>query len=150
MDLCKQAKNLHSTVTERTRPVRQSEPECEQGNKKGHYSLQCRSRQEPTCYRCNKKSHYAIECFIRPVPLVSCNYCHRKGHRAEYFFVRQIKEAVDEHDVRILRKNSSDDSSNNDLAKGDCVIFVELEDNETEAAFKRSANSETLTKQQRC
>ena len=56
---------------------------------------------------------------------------------------------MDEQDVQILRTNSADDSSNNHLVKADNVMFVEQEDDETVAAFKRSATGETLKKQQR-
>ena len=96
-----------------------------------------------------RKGHYAKECPIKPDPLVSCSYCHRKGYRSEDCLVSRSNEAVDEQDVRILRTNSADDSSNNSLAKADSVMFVEKEDDETVAAFKRSATRETLTKQQR-
>ena len=58
-------------------------------------------------------------------------------------------KAVDKQDVRILRTNSADDNSNNHLPKADNVMFVEKEDDETVAAFKRSATGKTLMKQQR-
>ena len=117
-DLCKQVENLYLMVTKQTRSARQTESVCCKCNKKGHYASQCRSRQEPTCYRCNKKGHYASECPIKPNPLVSFTYCHRKGHRAEDWFVRKSNEAVDRQDIRSLRTNSAGDSSNNHLAKG--------------------------------
>ena len=101
------------------------------------------------CYRCNKRSHYASECPIKPDPLVPISYCNRKGHRAEDCFVRRSNEAVDKQDVGLLRTNSADDSSNNHLVKANNVIFVEQEDDETVAAFKRPATGEILTRQQR-
>ena len=81
-DLRKKVENLHLMVTKQHRSARQSEPVCYNCNKKGQYASQCHSLQEPTCYRCNKKGHHAIECPINPDPLVSCTYCHRKGHKA--------------------------------------------------------------------
>ena len=55
---------------------------------------------------------------------------------------------MDKQDVRLLRTNSVDDSSNSHLEKLDNVMFVEQEDDETVAAFKYSATGETLMKQQ--
>ena len=126
-DVCKQVENLHLMVTNQHRSARQSEPVCYKCNKKGHYASECRSRQDPTCYRCKKKGHYASECPIKPDPLVSCTYCHRKGHRAEERFVRKSNEAVDKQDVRILRTNSTDDSFNNLLVKAYNVMFLHHE-----------------------
>ena len=132
-DLCKQVESLHLMVTIQPRSARQSEPVCRKYNKKGHYASQCRSRQEPTCYRCNKKGHYASECPMKPDTLVSCIYCHRKGHRSEDRFARRSNEPVDKQDVRLLRTNSEDDGSNNHLAKADNVMFVEQEYDQTVA-----------------
>ena len=136
-------------VTKQPRSARQSEPVCYKCYKKGHYALQCHSRQETTSYRCNKEGHCANECPIKLGPLDSCNYCHHKGHIAEDCFVWRSNEAIHKQDVRILRKNSADDSSNKHLAKGCNVKFVEQENDETVAAFKCSTTSERLTKQHR-
>ena len=141
--------NLHPIVTKQPRSARQSGPVCYKRNKKGNYASQSCSRQEHTCYRCKKKGHYASECPMKPNLLVSCTYCHRKGHRAEDCFERKGNEAADKQDIRILRTKSVDDSSNNHLMKADNVMFVEQEADETRAAFKRSATSKTLTKQER-
>ena len=50
---------------------------------------------------------------------------------------------MDKQNVRILRANSADDSSNDHVSKADNVIFVAKKDVETVAAFKRSATVET-------
>ena len=96
-----------------------------------------------------QKAQYASECPKNPDPIVSCTYCHRKGHRAEDCFIRKSNEAVYKQNIRILRTNSAEVNSNNHLAKADSVMFVEQEDNETVAALKRSATGKTQTKQQR-
>ena len=56
---------------------------------------------------------------------------------------------MDKRDVRTLRTNFADYSSNNHLAKRDNLMLVEQEDDETVTAFKRSGTGEILTKQQR-
>ena len=56
---------------------------------------------------------------------------------------------LDRQDVRIVRKNPADDSSNNHLSKADNVMFAEQENNGTVAALKLCATSETLTKQKK-
>ena len=44
--------------------------------------------------RCNRKVHYTNESPVKPDPLVSSTYYHRKGDRAEGCLVRMRNKAI--------------------------------------------------------
>ena len=100
-------------VTKQPRSAHQSEPVCYKCNKKGSLCFEMSLLARDHALTMQQEIHYARECPIKPDTLVLCTYCHRRGHRAVYLFVRSNNEAVDKQDVGISRTNSADDSFNN-------------------------------------
>ncbi len=132
---------------------KQAEPVCYKCGKKGHYASQYRMEQEPTCYRCGKKGHRASECRSKVDIPPMCTYCHRVGHTAENCFVKRSNEAVEKQDVRFDKSSEATENKDAGPSRQNNIMFVKedeiVEEENTVTAFKRTADGETLTKQQR-
>ncbi len=132
---------------------KQAELVCYNCGKKGHYASQSRMEQEFTCYRCGKKGHRVSECRSMVNIPPTCTYCHRVGHTAEKCFPKRSNEAVEKQDVRFAKSSEPTEAKRAGPSGQNYIMFLKedkpVEEENTVAAFKRTAEGETLSKQQR-
>ena len=147
-ELCRKVENLHWMFSKPTRPPRPTEPFGYECIKKGHFASQCSSGQENVCYRCNQKGHCANECSSRPRNELTCTFSSCEGCTADEYFMKRNNGARGSQDVRVLPKT---DEPQGDQGQTRNVMFMDKDDSdveeETVAAFKKTSNAVTLTKQ---
>ena len=152
--LYKQVENLHLMMKKQPRKApKQADPLCYKYGKESHYASKCRMEQELTCYKCTKKDRRASECRSKVDIPPTCTYCHRVGHTVENCLVKRSKEAVEKQDVRFAKNSELSKAKGAGASEQNNIMFVKeddpIEEENTVAAFKRSAGGETLTEQQR-
>ena len=90
---------------------------------------------------------------MKPDNQPTCTYCHRKGHTAEDCFVRRSNEAIGRQDARLSGNKAPVEKKKGGPSAQANVMFLQESEpavaEDTVAAFKRTADGETLTKQQR-
>ncbi len=132
---------------------KQAEPVSYNCGKKGHYASQCRLEQELTCYKCRKNGQRASKCRLKVDIPPTCMYCHRVGHTVETCFIKRSNEAVEKQNVRFTKNSEPSKDKGAGPSGRNNIMFVKeddlIEEENTVAAFKRSADGETLSKQQR-
>ena len=108
--------------------------------------------QELTCYKYGKNGQKASECRSKADILPTWAYCHRVGCTVENCFVKRSNEAVEKQDVRFSKNNEPTKAEGYEPSWQNTIMFVKegdpFEEENTVAAFKRSADGGTLTKQQ--
>ena len=99
------------------------------------------------------KGHRASECRSKVDVPSSSTYCHQVGHTAKTCFVKRSNDAVEKQDVRIAKNNEPTEAKGAGKSGQNNTMFVNedrpVEEENTVAAFKRTADGETLAKQQR-
>ncbi len=153
-ELCKQIENLLFMMMKQPRQApKQAEPLCYKCGKTCPYASQCRMEREPTCYKCCKDGHRASECRSQVDIQSTCTHCHRVCHTVENCFVKRSNETVDRQDVRFAKNSETTKPKGSGPSGQNNVMFVKqddpVEEENTVAAFKRSADGETLTNQKR-
>ncbi len=149
-ELCKQVGNLYLIMMKQPRQAqKQAEPLCHKCCKKGHYSSQCRMEHESTCYKCGRAGHRASECRSKVDMPSTLTFCHWVGHTAENCFIKRSNEAVETQHVRFAKNSEPTETQGAGPSGQNNIIFVKeddpVEEENTVAAFKRSADGETLT-----
>ncbi len=131
--------------------LKQTETVCYNCGKKGHYASQCRMEHEPACYRCGKKGHGDSKCRLKVEIPPTCTYCHWVGHTVAKCFVKRSNEAVAKQYVRLAKNSEPTKAKRAGPPTQNSIMFLREDDSVKEentlAAFKRSANGGTLTKQ---
>ncbi len=105
------------------------------------------------CYKCGKNGYRASKCRSKVDITSTCMYCHRIGRTFDNCFIKRSNEAIEKQDVRFAKKSEPTKAKGEGPSGQNNIIFVKEDDSmkeeNTVAAFKRSADGETLTEQQR-
>ncbi len=83
----------------------------------------------------------------------TCTYCHRIGYTAENPFVKRNNEALEKQDARFANNSVPTEAKRAGPSVQNNIMFMKedepVEEENTVAAFKRSADGDTRNNQQR-
>ncbi len=153
-ELCKQVDILlFMMMKQRRQAPKQAEPVYYKCGTKGYDVSQCRMEQKLKCYKCSKNGHRASACRSQVGVLPTYTYCHRVGHTVENCVVKRCNEAVEKQDARFAENSKTTKPKGSGPFGQNNIMSVKeddpVEEEKAVTAFERSADGETLTKQEK-